>query len=145
MSAPPGRVLALDVGEVRVGMAISDPMGWTAQPRGSVPRRPQRAFLDAVRAIVEASEVARVVVGLPLLLSGQKGARALDAESVAAALRETLGIPVETWDERLTTVQAERALRESSLRGADRRRKVDAVAAAVLLQSYLDAGRSSST
>lgn len=145
MSVPAGRVLALDVGEVRVGLALSDPMGWTAQPLGFVPRRPQRAFLEAVREIVATREVVRAVVGLPLLLSGEKGARAVDAESVAAALREALGIPVDTWDERLTTVQAERALREGSVRGADRRRKVDAVAAAVLLQSYLDAGRSSST
>jgi putative Holliday junction resolvase len=138
-------VLALDVGEVRVGLALSDPMGWTAQPHGFVPRHPKRAFVEAVRAIVETREVVRAVVGLPLLLSGEKGARAVDAESVAAALREALDIPVETWDERLTTVQAERALREGSVRRADRRRKVDAVAAAVLLQSYLDAGRSSST
>ncbi len=145
MNAPAGRVLALDVGEVRVGLALSDPMGWTAQPHGFVPRHPKRAFVEAVRAIVETREVVRAVVGLPLLLSGEKGARAVDAESVAAALREALDIPVETWDERLTTVQAERALREGSVRRADRRRKVDAVAAAVLLQSYLDAGRSSST
>jgi putative Holliday junction resolvase len=145
LNAPAGRVLALDVGEVRVGLALSDPMGWTAQPHGFVPRHPKRAFVEAVRAIVETREVVRAVVGLPLLLSGEKGARAVDAESVAAALREALDIPVETWDERLTTVQAERALREGSVRRADRRRKVDAVAAAVLLQSYLDAGRSSST
>ena len=145
MSAPPGRVLALDVGEVRVGVAISDPMGWTAQPHGFLPRRPQRDFVLALRALVETREVVRVVVGLPLLLSGEKGARAQDAESVAAALEAALGIPVETWDERLTTVQAERALREGSVRRADRKGKVDAVAAALLLQSYLDAGRSSST
>lgn len=145
MSAPPGRVLALDVGEVRVGVALSDPLGWTAQPQGFLPRRPQRAFVDAVREIVEAREVVRLVVGLPLLLSGEKGARALDAESVAAALEQELGIPVETWDERLTTVQADRALREGAVRRSDRRRKIDSVAAAVLLQSYLDVGRSSST
>lgn len=145
MNDPSGRVLALDVGEVRVGVALSDPMGWTAQPYGFLARRPQRAFLAAVRAIVDTRDVVRVVVGLPLLLSGEKGARALDAEAVAAALEEALGLPVETWDERLTTVQAERALREGSVRGAERRRKVDAIAAAVLLQSYLEAGRSSST
>jgi putative Holliday junction resolvase len=145
LNDPSGRVLALDVGEVRVGVALSDPMGWTAQPYGFLARRPQRAFLAAVRAIVDTRDVVRVVVGLPLLLSGEKGARALDAEAVAAALEEALGLPVETWDERLTTVQAERALREGSVRGAERRRKVDAIAAAVLLQSYLEAGRSSST
>ena len=145
MSEPSGRVAALDVGDVRVGLAVSDPLGYTAQPSGFLPRRPEARFLAELRAVVEEREVTRLVVGLPLLMSGERGARARDAEAVAALLERELALPVDLWDERLTTVQAERALREGTGSGAERRRRVDAVAAAVLLQSYLDAGRSSST
>lgn len=145
MTEPRGRVAALDVGDVRVGIALSDPMGWTAQPAGFVRRRPEKAFVDAIRALVEGREVVRLVVGHPLLLSGERGERARDAEAVAERLRREFGIPVELWDERLTTVQAERSLREAAVRGAKRRERVDAVAAALLLQSYLDVDRSSST
>jgi putative Holliday junction resolvase len=145
LSEGPGRVAALDVGEVRVGLAVSDPLGYTAQPTGFLPRRPQARFLSSMRSLLQERGVSRLVVGLPLLLSGERGARARDAEELAALLERELGVPVDLWDERLTTVQAERALREGASRARDRKGRVDAVAAAVLLQSYLDAGRSSST
>lgn len=145
MTEPPGRVAALDVGEVRVGLAISDPMGWTAQPAGFLRRRPEKSFVESIRALVEGREIVRLVVGHPLLLSGERGERARDAEAVADLLRREVGLPVDLWDERLTTVQAERSLREGAVRGAKRRERVDAVAAALMLQSYLDVDRSSST
>lgn len=145
MNESSGRVAALDVGDVRVGLAVSDPLGYTAQPSGFLPRRPEARFLASLRAMVAERGVTRLVVGLPLLMSGERGARARDAEAVAALLERELSLPVDLWDERLTTVQAERALREGAWSGAERKRRVDAVAAAVLLQSYLDAGRSSST
>jgi putative Holliday junction resolvase len=138
-------VIALDLGEVRVGVAVSDPLGCTAQPSGFLARRPQASFLSAVKSLVDERNATRVVVGLPLKLSGLRGERAEDAEAVAEVLRKELGVPVELWDERFTTAQAERALREGAVGGRKRRVKVDAVAAAVLLQSYLDARTSSST
>ncbi len=140
-----GRVLALDLGEARVGVALSDPMGWTAQPRGFLPRRPEEKLLLALSDLAAEEGVVRVVIGHPLHMSGARGEGAVAAEAFAKRIEERTGLPVVLWDERWTTVAAERALSEGEVRGRRRREKVDALAAAILLQSYLDAVRSSST
>jgi len=134
-----GRILALDLGTVRVGLALSDPLRITGQPMGRLPRRALRDDLTALIEIVRANDVATVVVGYPLLMSGIAGERALDAQAFVERLRAEVHCPVVLWDERLTTVQAERALIEGNVSRKNRRKVVDSAAAALLLQSWLDA------
>jgi putative Holliday junction resolvase len=135
----PGRVLAIDLGTVRVGLALSDPLRITGQPMGRLARRALRDDLRALTEIVHANDVAVVVVGHPLLMSGIAGERAKDAEAFVERLRGALTCPVVLWDERLTSVQAERALLEGNVSRRNRRKVVDAAAAALMLQSWLDA------
>jgi putative Holliday junction resolvase len=134
-----GRVLAIDLGTVRVGLAMSDPLRITGQPMGRLPRRALRDDLRALVDVVRENDVEVVVVGHPLLMSGIAGERALDAQAFAERLRAEVRCPVVLWDERLTTVQAERALLEGNVSRRNRKTVVDAAAAALLLQSWLDA------
>jgi putative Holliday junction resolvase len=133
-----GPVLGLDLGDARIGVAISDDERRLAVPVGTV-RTGAPADLKAIAAIVRERDVALVVVGHPLLLSGRAGERAHHAERFAEALRSFLDLPVVLHDERLSTVEAERALRDAGTTGRERRRVVDRSAATVILQSYLDA------
>ena len=137
-TSEPGRVLGLDLGDVRIGVAISDPDRRLAVPLGTV-HTGAPADLKAIAELVREHEVTLVVVGHPLLLSGEVGDRARKAESFAAALDGFLSIPVALQDERLSTVEADRALREAGASGRERRRAVDRSAATVILQAYLDA------
>jgi putative Holliday junction resolvase len=143
LTLPSGRALGLDLGSVRVGVALSDPLGLTAQPFGLLKRRELNRDLAPLLAIVASHDVTTIVVGHPLLLSGAEGASAADAARFVERVAPTVGIPVVLWDERLTTVQAERALREGGVRGPRRRELVDAAAAALMLQSWLDRFRGS--
>lgn len=136
--ARPGRVLGLDLGDARIGVAISDDDRRLAVPLGTV-RTGAPADLKAIAELVAEHSVALVVLGHPLLLSGEAGERAHHAERFAEALRAVLPVPVLLQDERLSTTEAERALRQTGARGRDRRRKVDRSAATVILQSWLDA------
>ena len=133
-----GRVLGLDVGGKRIGVAVSDELGTIASPVGFVERGPRdrrdfRALLDRFGAL-------KLVAGLPAGLSGREGPQAADARAYAEALANDLGVPLDYWDERLTTTIAERSLIASGTRRDKRRERIDAVAAAVMLQGYLDAG-----
>jgi putative Holliday junction resolvase len=132
-----GRVLGLDLGDVRIGVAISDPDRRLAVPFGTV-HTGAPADLKAIAELVPEHEVTLVVVGHPLMLSGEAGTRARHAEEFVAALRQVLSVPVELHDERLSTVEADKALREAGAGSRDRRAAVDRSAAAVVLQSYLD-------
>jgi len=132
-----GRILGLDLGDVRIGVAISDPERHLAVPMGTV-HTGAPADLKAIAKLVGDHEVTLVVVGHPLKMSGAPGARARHAEEFVAALRQALPVPVVLHDERLSTVEADRALRDAGAGGRDRRRAVDRSAAAVILQSYLD-------
>jgi len=132
-----GRILGLDLGDVRIGVAISDPERHLAVPMGTV-HTGAPADLQAIAKLVREHEVTLVVVGHPLKMSGAPGARARHAEEFVAALRQALPVPVVLQDERLSTVEADRALRDAGAGGRDRRRAVDRSAAAVILQSYLD-------
>jgi len=134
-----GRVLAIDLGDVRVGLALSDPLGITAQPYETLKRLGDRQDLDRIVGHVRMHDVRRVIVGLPLLMSGEEGSRAHSAREFAARLATRLGeVPVEMWDERLTTVQAERALLAGDMRRRKRRDVVDRLAAVLILQNWLD-------
>lgn len=139
-SSTPGRALGLDLGDVRIGVAISDPERRLAVPLGTV-RAGAPTDLRAVAALVREHGVTLVVVGHPLQLSGEAGARARQAEELAGALRAVLDVPVVLHDERLSTAEADRRLREAGADGRRRRRSVDRSAATVILQSYLDAYR----
>ncbi len=137
MSDTPRRVLGLDLGQARIGVAISDPGRRMAVPLGTV-HTGAPEDVKAIAAIVRENDVGEIVVGLPLGLSGTRGEAADHAEKFAEALRGFLGIPVSLQDERLTTVQAERQLKEAGVRGRDRRAVVDQSAAVIILQAYLD-------
>ncbi|HEX6851481.1 MAG TPA: Holliday junction resolvase RuvX [Candidatus Polarisedimenticolaceae bacterium] len=145
MTVPAGRRLALDLGDRRIGLALSDPTGVLASPHGLIERRSWRRDVEAVAAIVREHEVVEVVVGWPRTLSGDVGERAQLAEEFAQRLRTRLGVPVVLWDERLTTVEAQRTLIAGGVRRERRRQVVDAMAASLILQGYLEAQRSSST
>jgi putative Holliday junction resolvase len=135
-AAGAGPVLALDLGDARIGVAVSDPDRRMAVPVGTI-RTGAPEDLRAVAALVRERGVALVVIGHPLLLSGRAGARARHAESFAEALGAFVGVPVALQDERLSTVEADRALRDAGATGRERRRAVDAGAAVVILEAYL--------
>lgn len=139
--APAGRVLGLDLGDARIGVAISDAERRMAVPLGTVKVGQPPGELRAIAGLVAEHDVALVVLGYPLSMSGAAGTRAAHAESFADALRSILPVPVALQDERLSTVQAERSLREAGVRARDRRSVVDRTAATVILQSWLDVRR----
>ena len=132
-----GRILGLDLGQSRIGVAISDPDRRVAVPLGTV-RTGAPEDVKAIAAMVKEHEVTAIVVGHPISLSGKKGEAADHADKFAQALRGFLGLPVSLQDERLTSVDAERRLSEAGIRGRKRRRVVDQTAATLILQAYLD-------
>ena len=132
------RCLGLDLGEKRIGISLSDALGWTAGPLSAVQRIGWKKDLAALRSLIAEHEVQRVVVGLPIQMDGTEGEMARRTQEFVARFRLTVSIPVETWDERLTTVQAERILVEADLRRDKRREVIDSLAACLILQGYLD-------
>jgi putative holliday junction resolvase len=135
-----GRVLALDPGSRRVGVAVSDPLGITAQPYGVLDATAPDLMAQICR-LGEELGVERIVVGLPLSLAGGEGPAAVAARSFAAQVGAATGLVVVLADERFTSVSAERVLQEAGVPGSRRRGARDRIAAAVLLQAYLDGGR----
>ena len=135
-----GRILGLDLGQSKIGVAISDPDRRVAVPLGTV-RTGAPADVKAIAAMVKEQGIAAIVVGQPFSLSGRKGEAADHAEKFAQALRDFLKLPVFLQDERLTTVEADRQLADAGLRGRERRRVVDQTAATLILQAYLDRTR----
>lgn len=133
------KVVGLDLGTVRIGVAVSDPGGIIASPhtvfvRSASEKKDHRALAELIGEL----GAERVVVGLPLSLDGGLGPAAQKIQAEVDRLTEVLGVPVDTWDERFSTVTAERSLREGKVNRRARREKVDKVAAAVILQSWLD-------
>jgi putative holliday junction resolvase len=135
-----GRVLGLDLGQSRIGVAVSDPDRRVAVPVGTV-RTGAPEDVKAIAAMARDYAVAEIVVGLPLSMSGRRGEAAALAERFAEALRGFLGIPVVLHDERLTTVEAERTLSGAGVRARQRKEVIDQSAATIILQSYLDSRR----
>jgi putative holliday junction resolvase len=133
------RVLAVDLGTRRIGIALSDPTRSVAMPLDTLIHRERSEDLAAIAALARSHEARRIVVGWPRNMDGTSGPAAKHAEAFAEALRRLVPMPVDLWDERLSTAAAERALRETSVR-RDRRRVIrDQVAAALILESYLAA------
>lgn len=138
-----GVLLGVDVGEARVGLAASDPDGLLAYPVATLRRdHEQETDVDDIAAEVRERAAVAVVVGLPRSLDGSDGLAADRARRYAGSLQRRLDVPVRLWDERLTTVDAHRALRSSGVRGREQRGVVDQAAAVLILQAALDARRS---
>ena len=135
------RIMAIDLGDKRIGVAISDQSWLIASAHGVINRTSRKSDFARVNAIVEELDVVRIVVGLPTLPSGQEGTRAAWARDYAAGLSEATGVEVLMWDESLTTVDAQESLRERGVRSNKQRDRIDAVAAAFILQSYLESIR----
>lgn len=134
------RIMGLDLGDKKIGVALSDPLGWTAQGLEVIPSTGSASEdIKKIKEIARQYGVERVVVGLPRNMDGSPGPRAEMARDFAGRLAKALGLPVEMWDERLTTAAAERLLIEADLSRARRRQVIDKMAAALILQSYLDA------
>ena len=138
-TVPGMRIAALDVGQARIGVAVSDELGITAQGIGVVKRVGGRRDLEALAAVLAPYAPERLVVGLPLALSGSEGPQAAKVRRFGEEAGAHLGLPVEYWDERLTTVAAERTLLEADVSRRRRREVVDKVAATLILQGYLAA------
>ena len=135
----PGRVLGIDLGSKRIGLAVSDRSGSIASPLSVLQRsKSVKHDHEAIRRIVEDEECERVVVGLPLSMDGSVGKAAKAALAETKQLATVVGVPVETYDERLTTVSADRAMMEANMNAQARRKVVDKVAAAVMLQAWID-------
>jgi putative holliday junction resolvase len=132
------RILAVDPGSKRVGLALSDPTATIAQGIETVPADPVESLPRRLADIARSHEAARIVVGLPLRLDGTNGPEAASARRLADAIRRESGLPVELVDERLTTAAADRALIAGGVKREQRRRGIDRVAATMLLQSHLD-------
>jgi putative holliday junction resolvase len=131
--------LSLDLGAVRIGVAVSDELGSMAHPRGVLAAKPRPAFLEALKAIVSEEEITRIVVGFPLDMRGTEGEAARRARELAQAIADATACDVELFDERLTTVEAQRALTASGVRGKKARARIDEAAAVAILQAWLDA------
>jgi putative Holliday junction resolvase len=131
-------VLALDVGAKRIGLALSDPLGVTAQGIETLERTNIREDIARLEALIRERDVGLILVGNPLHMSGRESRQAEYVRQFADRLKERTGIPVQFWDERLTTVEAGRVLRESGISSRKRAKAVDRLAAVLLLESYLD-------
>jgi len=131
------RVLALDPGSKRIGVALSDELGWIAQPLETFERRSVEADIAHIQQLVRRHDVGRVVMGLPLQLDGRVGVQAEAVQRMIETLQRALSVPVIAWDERLTTKSAEQLLIQADVSRRKRKGAVDRVAAALLLQNYL--------
>ncbi len=136
------RILGVDYGDRHIGLALSDPLRITAQPLGTIELQgSDAARKETIREIVRKHEVELIVVGMPLRMDGSEGTRADKTKTFAAWLGKAAGLPVEFWDERLTTHQALRSAQEQKIRIKSKRSAVNQIAAVIILQSYLESRR----
>jgi len=138
MTSTAGRILGLDLGSRRIGLAISDGLGLTAQGLDTLERRNKRTDLAILGKLIRERGITEILMGNPLNMRGDAGRQSGWVEEFAVALRKHTGLPVRLWDERLTTVEASRVLRESGIGIEKRAAAVDRLSAVILLQSYLD-------
>ncbi|MBI4852078.1 MAG: Holliday junction resolvase RuvX [Acidobacteria bacterium] len=131
------RILAIDYGEKRLGLAISDELKMTARPLITIMRVPKEKSFSKIKHYVEELNVSQIVVGLPIKLDGTIGDAALRVEKFVSHLKEILTCPIVTWDEKLTSYQAEERMRNSGLSLSERRLRIDEFAALIILEDYL--------
>ncbi|MFZ5595528.1 MAG: Holliday junction resolvase RuvX [Bacillota bacterium] len=133
------RIMGLDLGDRRIGVALSDPLGWTAGGVEVIHRKGDSAAeIRRLKELIDQNGVELIVLGLPKNMDGTIGDRGQKSIDYAGYLEKKLGVPVELWDERLSTVAAEKVLLEADMSRAGRKKKIDKVAAAIILQGYLD-------
>ena len=132
------RILALDHGTKRIGVAVSDEMKLIATPLEYIPAEPFAGFFARLKEIIREKEIELILLGMPRNMDGSYGPAALKVQEFVAVLKDAITIPIKTLDERLTTVQAQKFLIQGNVRREKRKEKVDKTAAAILLQSYLD-------
>ena len=132
-----GRILALDYGEKRIGLAISDPLGVTAQGLGTIEYKNLKEAIAEIKNVIARYSVEELVLGLPLNLKGEIGSIAREVQKFADQLKSETGIPVSFWDERLTSVEAERALIQMGKSPSLNKKQIDEIAAILILQGYL--------
>lgn len=133
-------ILALDHGTKRIGVAVSDETKTIAQPLEYIPAEPFADFLDRLKKLLIEKEVDMILIGMPRNMDGSYGPAAQKVEAFVAVLKSAVTVPIKLWDERLTSTMANRALIQGRVRRDKRKEKVDKMAAAILLQSYLDMG-----
>jgi len=138
LSPQPGRILALDVGSRTIGLAVTDPLGITAQGLDTIRRKNKRTDFAALEQIIQKYQVVELVVGLPLRMSGLEGTQAEKMQVFAEELRKRFELPVHLWDERLTSAEANRLLRETELSIKKRGAVVDRLAAVLILQGFME-------
>ena len=138
MTSEKPRILALDLGKRRIVLAISDPLGITAQGLPNLVRTRKRDDVDVIEQLVIQREVGLILMGNPIHMRGSEGRQSIWVREFAETLEKRTGLPVQLWDERLTTVEAGRVLRSSGISIAKRAAAVDRLSAVILLQSYLD-------
>jgi putative Holliday junction resolvase len=132
------KILGLDYGDRRIGIAVSDIFGWTAQGLDVIDRKREGNEMKRIEEIIQANEIGEIVLGLPKNMNGTIGPRGEICMAFAQTLQETFNLPVHLWDERLTTVSAERTLIEADMSRKKRKQVVDKMAATLILQNYLD-------
>ena len=132
------RILALDHGTRRIGVAVSDELHIIATPLEDIPAEPMEKVIERLQQLIREKEVEFLLIGMPRNMDGTYGPAAQKVQDFIAALQPDITTPVKLWDERLTSVMANRALLQGNVRRQDRKQKVDKMAAAILLQSYLD-------
>lgn len=133
------RIMGLDVGERTIGMAVSDPLGWTAQGIDTIRRKGNiDEDINSLKKVIAEYSVEQIVVGLPKNMNGTLGPSAVRSQDLADIIFKKTGLPVEMWDERLSTMAAERTLLEGNVSRTKRKQVIDKMAAVIILQSYLD-------
>ena len=137
-NAQMGRILGIDPGQRRVGLAVSDPLRLTAQSLPTINVRGMKQLFSELERIIQAQHVTEIVVGLPLNLNGEKGQSAHNVEQFIENLKNRFTLPVHTWDERWSTIAAHRTIREFGKSPSRNKEKVDQIAAAIILQGFLD-------
>ena len=135
----PGRILAIDYGARRMGLAVSDPLGITAQGLETLERKNKRSDFAHLESTIRHHEVKEIVLGYPLRMSGEAGTQSQKVAEFAEKLRQRFHLPVHLWDERLTSAEANRLLREAEVSSRKRAQAVDRMAAVLILQSFLQA------
>lgn len=141
MDRDPGRVMALDVGGRRIGVALSDPTRILASPLLTLHAQPRSRVLQRIAGLIAEHRVAELVIGLPLTLSGEIGPQAQEVQQFTEELRHLVILPIHMVDERLTSVAAERMMLDLGLKAEQRKARIDEVAASIILQDFLDSGR----
>ena len=132
------RIVAIDYGTVRMGIAMSDELKMIAQPLEFIPAEPCAGFLDRLKELLREYEVELILLGMPRNMDGSYGEATMKVREFEAVLKNSITVPIKTWDERLTSVMANRSLTQGRVKKKKKRQNVDSMSAAILLQSYLD-------